>query len=66
MSRAKAITKKAYNEFNKIMKQNGYYIYEFWKQNTTSAPYRLLLNLSNKINLKRRDKYLAFSNLSIY
>ena len=20
-----------YNEFNKVIKQNGYYIYEFWK-----------------------------------
>ena len=25
----------------------------------------LLLNLSNKINLKRRDKYVALSNLRI-
>ena len=29
-------------------------------------PHRLLLNLSDKINLKRNDKYVAFSNLSIY
>ena len=27
---------------------------------------RLLLNLSDKINLKRSDKYVASSNLSIY
>ena len=32
----------------------------------TSDPHRLLLNLSVKINLKRNDKYIAFSNLSIY
>ena len=32
----------------------------------TSAPERLLLNLSDKINLKRSDKYLALSNFSIY
>ena len=32
----------------------------------TSYPHRLLLNLSDKINLKRRDKYVALSNLSIY
>ena len=32
----------------------------------TSNPHRLLLNLSDKINLKRSDKYLALSNLSIY
>ena len=32
----------------------------------TSYPHRLLLNLPDKINLKRNDKYLALSNLSIY
>ena len=30
---AKEITKKRiiYKEFNKVIKENGYYIYEFWK-----------------------------------
>ena len=32
----------------------------------TSDPHRLLLNLSDKINLKRSDKYVVLSNLSIY
>ena len=32
----------------------------------TSDPHRLLLNLSDKINLKRSDKYVALSNLSTY
>ena len=32
----------------------------------TSDPHRLLLNLSDKINLKRSDKHVALSNLSIY
>ena len=32
----------------------------------TSDPHRLLLNLSDKINLKRSDKYVALLNLSIY
>ena len=33
----------------------------------TSDPHRLLLlNLSDKINLKRSDKYVALSDLSIY
>ena len=32
----------------------------------TSDPHRLLLNLTNKINLQRSNKYLALSNLSIY
>ena len=31
----------------------------------TSNPHRLLLNLSDKINLKRSDKYVALSNLRI-
>ena len=31
----------------------------------TSAPHRLLLNLSNKINLKRSYEYVALSSLSI-
>ena len=32
----------------------------------TSDPHRLLINLSDKINLKRSDKYVALLNLSIY
>ena len=32
----------------------------------TSDPHRLLPNLTDKINLKRSDKYVALSNLSIY
>ena len=32
----------------------------------TSDPPTLLLNLSDKINLKIKDKYVALSNLSIY
>ena len=31
-----------------------------------SNPYRLLLNITGKINLKRSDKYVLFSNFSIY
>ena len=32
----------------------------------TSNSCTLLLNLSDKLNLKRSAKYVAFSNLSIY
>ena len=32
----------------------------------TSDPRRLLLNLSDKINLKGSDKYVALLNFSIY
>ena len=28
----------------------------------TSGPHKLVLNLSNRINLKRSDKYVALSN----
>ena len=31
----------------------------------TPDSYRLLLNLADKINLKKNDKYVALSNLSI-
>ena len=36
------------------------------KNRKKSDPYRLLINLTDKINLKRYDKYVALSNLSIY
>ena len=32
----------------------------------SSDPHRLLLNLTDKINLKSSDKYVALSNLSVY
>ena len=32
----------------------------------TSGPYRLLLNLGDKMKLKRSDKYVNLSNLSLY
>ena len=34
--------------------------------NKTSDPHRLLLNLLHKIYLRRRDKYVVLSNLSMY
>ena len=36
------------------------------KNNKTSNPHRLLLNFTDKINLKISDKYVLPSNLSIY
>ena len=35
------------------------------KNSKTSDPHRLLLNLIDKINLKRSDKYVAISNLRL-
>ena len=32
----------------------------------TSEPQRLLLNLADKVNLKRSDKYVSLSNCSMY
>ena len=36
------------------------------KNSGTSDPHRLLIYLTNKMNLKRSDRYVALSNLSIY
>ena len=32
----------------------------------TSDPHRLLLNLTDKTDVRRKDKYVALSNISIY
>ena len=37
-----------------------------FKNSETSDPQRLLTNLTNKVKLKRSDKYVPLSNLSIY
>ena len=37
-----------------------------FKNSEISDPPRLLLNLKDKINLRTKDKHIAFSNLSIY
>ena len=36
------------------------------KNSKTSDPHRLLHNLTDKIELRRKDNYIALSNLSIY
>ena len=36
------------------------------KNSKTFSPHRLILNLSNEINLKRSEKNIAISNLGIY
>ena len=36
------------------------------KNSKTSDPGRLLRNLKDKIDLKRKDKYIALSNISFY
>ena len=36
------------------------------RKSEISDPHRILLNLADRINLKRNNKYVALSNLSIY
>ena len=36
------------------------------KNSETPDPHRFLLNLADKINLRRKDKYIALSDVSIY
>ena len=36
------------------------------RNSDTSDTHRLILNFTDKINWERSDKYVAFSNLSIY
>ena len=43
-----------------------YTIFMTSSNSKTSDRHRLLFNLSDKINLKRSDKYVALSNLRIY
>ena len=63
----KQITKKVCsNILNSIKSYKMDTIFRNSEKSKTSYPYRLLLNLSDKINLKRSDKYVALSNLSIY
>ena len=65
--RATQINKKVYNNIMNLIKNT--------KMNTIvtnsnngkmSDPHRLLLNLTDKIDLRRKDKYVALSNISIY
>ena len=66
--RAKEITKKGYNNLMTSIKLWNRMDTIFMNSGNkkTSDLYRLLLNLSDKINFKRSDKYISFSILSIY
>ena len=43
-----------------------YTIFRNSENSKTSEPHRLLLDLADKINLKRSDKNVALSNLNMY
>ena len=66
--RAKEISKKVYNNVMNSMKlYNKMDTIVMNSENSkTSDPQRLLLNLTDKTNLKRSDKHVVLSNLSIY
>ena len=65
MHREKEVTKKVYhNIINSIELYNRREtIFMNSENGGTSDPCRLLLNLTNKLNLKRGDKYFALSSL---
>ena len=62
--RAKEITKKSISQYNKFIKVDTIFVNS--KNSKTSDLHGLLLNLTDKIYVKRSDKYVALSNLSIY
>ena len=59
---------KQYNEFNKGMKMNTKMnaVFMNLENSKTSDPHRLSLNLRDNIDLRRKNKYIGLSNLSIY
>ena len=65
---ANEITKKIYNNIiNSINRQYKMDIIFMISENSkTSGSYRILLNLSDKIDLKRSEKHIVLSNLCIY
>ena len=68
LHQAKEITKKVYNNImNSIKLSNSMNTISMNSENDkTSDPHKLLLSLSDIMNLKRSDKYVALWNLSIY
>ena len=71
LSRAKVsnyITKKLFNNVMNSVKLSNKMdtIFKNFDNNKTFDPHRLLINLADKINLKRSDKYVPLSNLNIY
>ena len=66
--KAKEIIKKVHNNImNSIKLKNRMGTMFLNSENSkTSDPHRLLFNLLDKLSLKRSDKYVVLSNLSIY
>ena len=68
LCRAKEITKKVYNNIvNSVnVKYKWNTIFMNSKNSKISDPRRLLLNLTDKIDLRRKAKYIVLSNCNIY
>ena len=64
----KEVIKKVYNNVMNSIKLGNRMNTMFVNSRNSKAPdlHRLLLHLSDKINLKWNDRYIALSNLSIY
>ena len=64
----KEISKKVYNNITNLINLLNRLgtIFMNSVNSKTHDLHKLLLNLSDKTNLKRSDKYVALSNLSIY
>ena len=58
----KLLKKYIINEFNRDIIQT----FMNSKNGKTFDPHRLLLNLADKLDVRRKDKQIALSNLSIY
>ena len=54
-----------YYEFNKGINIKTNSIFLNFERSRLSHPHRLLLNFTDKIDLRRKDKYIALSNLNI-
>ena len=68
LCQAKKLLKKVYNNIMNLIKlwNRMDTIFMNSENSKTSDPYRLLLNLSGKIVLKRKNRFVALSNLDIY
>ena len=64
--REKEVTKKVYSNIMNSIKQNRMdTVFMNSKNSKKSDPHRLLLDLTDKINPKKSDKYVVLSYLSI-
>ena len=63
-SQKKLLKKYTIAQLNQCKYKNGYYIYKLGKSET-SEHYILILKLTDKLDLRRDEKNIALSNVSI-